>query len=390
MTRSSTPPPRPYRSRTSASMVAGTRASVAGAIPFSVARRANSGSMAATAIGRTSLDAGSDRTGRMVTVVDAARVVAPREADWRGSPFPSTSCVCGAAHAGAGDRGMLRTGADRPSSTSAATGAASPAAAQSSSMSGHRKSDRLNGSIAHHGDGKRGSAGDLSPRGASGHHREQHSDRDAPDRKRAAHRCGARCGRTGGHRRSGSSRSRADVGRSPSARCDTRRDPARGASREDRSVLSHAGFLRTDRSLDPSRGPAWPRDRDGSRRAQAFQASALGGRRILRPVVIGPGLLLVRRIDAEIEDVVLREAQMFDDLPQRVGSAVRLHSTQRFGESFTAPVEVDMRVMPSEEADQLRPQSSIVHIEFLQIHGSHPVFDLLAPERTRCAHSFPS
>src|SRR5437899_3468237 len=73
------------------------------------------------------------------------------------------------------------------------------------------------------------------------------------------------------------------------------------------------------------------------------------GRRVgLRPVIVRPFRLDVLRVAAELEDVELRQAQMLEELPQRVRHPLRLSTARVRRDPIDRPFEVDVGVMPFE------------------------------------------
>jgi hypothetical protein len=72
------------------------------------------------------------------------------------------------------------------------------------------------------------------------------------------------------------------------------------------------------------------------------------------PVVIRPAPFLVRRIDAELQNVVLGDAKVLEQLPGRVGKACRDLSPETGGESRDNLVEAGMRVVPIEQTSNAR------------------------------------
>ena len=82
----------------------------------------------------------------------------------------------------------------------------------------------------------------------------------------------------------------------------------------------------------------------------SVQALLARRRRIRGPVVVGPlHRVLVCGVDAEIEDVLLRDADVLEQLPRRVLEAGRAGAAPVGRDPVDGLVESDMRVLPVEE-----------------------------------------
>ena len=74
----------------------------------------------------------------------------------------------------------------------------------------------------------------------------------------------------------------------------------------------------------------------------------------------------VLRIDAEVEDVVLRDAHVLDELPDRVLDAGRPCPAFVVGQALDALVEVDVRFSPVEDANEMISKSVVAHGEIMR------------------------
>ncbi len=81
--------------------------------------------------------------------------------------------------------------------------------------------------------------------------------------------------------------------------------------------------------------------------------------RRLGPVIVGPFLLAVPRIPAELEDVALRDTHVLDDVPDRVRAGRRHGAAEPRRHSAYRVIEGDMSTPPVQEVGQLRAQQRV-------------------------------
>jgi hypothetical protein len=77
----------------------------------------------------------------------------------------------------------------------------------------------------------------------------------------------------------------------------------------------------------------------------------------LRPVIGRPAHLLVPWIDGEVEDIVLRDTQVFEDLPRGVQRTAGPAAPQDGCEVLDGTVEIRVRLAPIERLREQRPNA---------------------------------
>ena len=79
-------------------------------------------------------------------------------------------------------------------------------------------------------------------------------------------------------------------------------------------------------------------------------------RRRRRPVVVGPLRILVLGVRAELEQIVLRDADVLEELPDGVRQSVGTFAAQLGGQIGERGIEADVRLLPIERRrDDLLP-----------------------------------
>ena len=88
-------------------------------------------------------------------------------------------------------------------------------------------------------------------------------------------------------------------------------------------------------------------------RSQAFVPRRRRRRRARRPVIVRPRHLLVLRVHAEVVDVLLRDAEVLQKLPRRVGQPGGCDTPLVGRDALGRAVKVGMRLVLVEEPLQL-------------------------------------
>jgi len=79
----------------------------------------------------------------------------------------------------------------------------------------------------------------------------------------------------------------------------------------------------------------------------------------LGPIHIGPLQRAVARVHAEIQDVALSEAQVFKQLPRRVGQALGLHAPKARGKALDRGIKIHMRILPVEQCGKMGSEAVV-------------------------------
>jgi hypothetical protein len=123
---------------------------------------------------------------------------------------------------------------------------------------------------------------------------------------------------------------------------------------DDEDQLAQIGLTRAVRDAGEQidfgiRGETLQRLEIAVERSDSGIPSAVRGRRgVCRPVVVGPLHFAIVRVEAEVENIVLRDADVLHDLPRRMRHACRAFTAQTRREAGDRIVEVDVRVTPVE------------------------------------------
>lgn len=92
------------------------------------------------------------------------------------------------------------------------------------------------------------------------------------------------------------------------------------------------------------------------------------------PVVVRPFHFLIRRIPAEIEDIVLSDSEMFDQLPRRVWQSGGLDPAKTRLQALDGGIEGNVSILPRKESSHVLTTGLLVGhvvIHFLRArHGS--------------------
>src|SRR5690606_29924363 len=79
------------------------------------------------------------------------------------------------------------------------------------------------------------------------------------------------------------------------------------------------------------------------------------------PVISRPLPFLVRRIDAELENVALGQSQMLEKLPERMWMIRRAHAPRFLRHAVEHLLEAGVRVLPAEDTRHVLPKRAVVH-----------------------------
>jgi hypothetical protein len=97
------------------------------------------------------------------------------------------------------------------------------------------------------------------------------------------------------------------------------------------------------------------------------------GRRLAGPVIGGPGELPVAGIDAEVEDIMLGDAEVLEQLPGGVGKSPRVLAPQCIGQIGHGGVEARVGIFPGEQLGEVLTEQG-AHRNLPQRHRTtrHP------------------